>query len=84
MEKTKRGSAVPVTRMKLRVYKQGKELGFAREAVEGNRCIYSVVFNAKDATAFDCLQIGIVMQAMQKPALVGEKPLPLTFAVVPA
>lgn len=69
-----------VARMKVRVLKQGKELGYVRE-MDG---VYAVVFDPLKATAFDYLEVGVVMLAMQKPPLVGDKPQPLSFNVVSA
>ena len=68
----------PVARMKIKVLRLGKELGYVRE-MDG---VYGVVFDQTKATAFDYLEVGVAMLAMQKPALVGAKPQPVSFNVI--
>jgi hypothetical protein len=68
----------PVARMKVRVWKQGKELGYVREMGD----VYAVVFDVNKATAFDYLVVGVVMRAMQTSPLPGAKPPPLTFSIL--
>lgn len=64
--------------LKIRVWKQGKELGYVRLA-DGHP---AVVFDVNHASKFFKQNIAEVMLNLQHSPLPGAKPPPLTFSIL--